>query len=920
MTTILIKKKDTAGAPAAGDLTNSSGGTELAVNTATKRIYTKDAGGNVVELGTNPSVITNNLLFSPDNTYDIGASGASRPRTGYFGTNVIAGGYLQAGANMYMQSGRLYVKTQASDSNGLNIYRSTGDTAYVTDYFDGTLYLGVNNTYQLYMNKSMVYTNSVDATINGVRVGLGQGAISTNTLVGKSSLGSGSVTGGYNTVVGYLSANAITSGNENVAVGSATLNVTVDGVRNTAVGNNALQYNVSGGYNVALGMLAAASVLGSQNVVVGYDALSPAATINVSGNVAVGYQANKNNGGYGNQTAIGHQALLAGGGGTEVAVGFRALYSETNAGGVNTAVGYEAMNAVTGAARNTAMGYRALYGSGSTPSPVDNVAIGYSAMLNAQTGAAYNVAVGGSAGAAVTSGQNSVYVGYQAGTSNQGGSGSTLVGFQAGTTTTVGAQTAIGYRALYQTTVSGSNTAIGYESAYANVRNSSDARLVAVGQQALYGSTQGYESTAVGFRSMFTDLSGRNNTAFGFQAMYGGGAGSGYYNVAIGGDAMSGLTNGFQNVAIGKNALLANNTGSQNVAVGSFALDANTSGTLNVAVGDYAGQAAGTASYNTFLGAVAGYNTTGGANTYVGYGAGYLATTGAENVAVGYLAYDNQTATGDYNVAVGARALYNATSGGSNTAVGRTAAQYLTTAIQTTALGFNAMSSGVVTGNYNTALGVYAGSVVASGDRNLFAGGYAGYTCTGSRNTFVGAMQTNYGSGELVTSGNANTILGSFSGLESGVLDIRTSSNNIVLSDGDGRAQFFGRYYDTSTMAYRLRSGYHSFGTLYSSGAINSGSSTAVNVNGTGNDGSCGFLAIATRWTSVDGGDSFRIYAHGHGNSYNYYTNIAAAEVNSITITESSGVITISNGSANALNYEMVYLNYASGELTRNGY
>ena len=58
MTTILTKKKDTAGAPAPGDLTNSAGGAELAVNTATKRLYTKDSGGNVVEIGTNPSDIT----------------------------------------------------------------------------------------------------------------------------------------------------------------------------------------------------------------------------------------------------------------------------------------------------------------------------------------------------------------------------------------------------------------------------------------------------------------------------------------------------------------------------------------------------------------------------------------------------------------------------------------------------------------------------------------------------------------------------------------------------------------------------------------------------------------------------------------------------------------------------------------------
>ena len=57
MTTILTKKKDTTGAPAPGDLTNAAGGAELAVNTFDKRLYTKDAGGNVVEIGTNPSTI-----------------------------------------------------------------------------------------------------------------------------------------------------------------------------------------------------------------------------------------------------------------------------------------------------------------------------------------------------------------------------------------------------------------------------------------------------------------------------------------------------------------------------------------------------------------------------------------------------------------------------------------------------------------------------------------------------------------------------------------------------------------------------------------------------------------------------------------------------------------------------------------------
>lgn len=68
MATILIKKKDTTGAPVAGNLTNSSGGAELAVNTFDKRLYTKDSGGNVVELGINPTSITTGALTASGTT------------------------------------------------------------------------------------------------------------------------------------------------------------------------------------------------------------------------------------------------------------------------------------------------------------------------------------------------------------------------------------------------------------------------------------------------------------------------------------------------------------------------------------------------------------------------------------------------------------------------------------------------------------------------------------------------------------------------------------------------------------------------------------------------------------------------------------------------------------------------------------
>tara|TARA_Y100000592_G_scaffold42304_1_gene67262 strand:- start:4531 stop:5355 length:825 start_codon:yes stop_codon:yes gene_type:complete len=60
MTTILTKKKDSSGVPATADITSSVGGAELAVNTADKRLYTKNSSNVIVEVGTNPASLNLN--------------------------------------------------------------------------------------------------------------------------------------------------------------------------------------------------------------------------------------------------------------------------------------------------------------------------------------------------------------------------------------------------------------------------------------------------------------------------------------------------------------------------------------------------------------------------------------------------------------------------------------------------------------------------------------------------------------------------------------------------------------------------------------------------------------------------------------------------------------------------------------------
>ena len=90
------------------------------------------------------------------------------------------------------------------------------------------------------------------------------------------------------------------------------------------------------------------------------------------------------------------------------------------------------------------------------------------------------------------------------------------------------------------------------------------------------------------------------------------------------------------------------------------------------------------------------------------------------------------------------------------------------------------------TANANIAVGYQAGYSNTTGGANTFVGETAGYSATtASNNTFIGRE-----AGFYVTTGSKNTILGKYSGNQGG-LDIRTSSNNIVLSDGDGNPRGF---------------------------------------------------------------------------------------------------------------------------------
>jgi hypothetical protein len=201
------------------------------------------------------------------------------------------------------------------------------------------------------------------------------------------------------------------------------------------------------------------------------------------------------------------------------------------------------------------------------------------------------------------------------------------------------------------------------------------------------------------------------------------------------------------------------------------------------------GKGAGSVSTNTAVGASAlAANTTGGGNQAFGVSAGAALTTGNNNTALGRLALATAT-TPDQNTAVGYASLYLTTTGQYNTSVGGGALQNNTTASNNTAVGYQAGYTNT-TGTQNTFIGYQAGYLTTS-SYNCFVGLHAGYSTTGTLNNFFG-----YGAGTSITSGAKNTVVGSYSGNQGG-LDIRTSNNLVVLSDGDGQLLFLG--YGTAT-------------------------------------------------------------------------------------------------------------------------
>jgi hypothetical protein len=226
--------------------------------------------------------------------------------------------------------------------------------------------------------------------------------------------------GNYNTVVGDDAGTAITTGDLMTAVGYRALFTEDTGERSTAVGAYALtaQNSAVENYNTAVGYAAGTAVTtGIQNTLIG--GLAGDALTDADNNVAMGASALTSDTLGSKTTAIGTGTLATQNFTTatdsyNTAVGYFAGLAVTT-GVQNTLIGALAGDAITDANNNTALGYAAL---STNQRGAFNVAVGVGALQIANpSGAAntYNTAVGFDAGNAVTTGWQNTIVGGLAG-------------------------------------------------------------------------------------------------------------------------------------------------------------------------------------------------------------------------------------------------------------------------------------------------------------------------------------------------------------------------------------------------------------------------------------------------------------------------------------------------------------------------
>lgn len=284
--------------------------------------------------------------------------------------------------------------------------------------FSGTGAITVKNTDQLLLSTPPAnyvvagnYANGVGALKN-VTTGFnnfGWGYKALNSLTsGRSNIAIGvdtlkSVTGGTatsasgtymsegdgNVAIGDMTLRALTTGYENVGVGMYNMYALTTGRWNVCLGVQNLELNTTGECNVAIGPYALVTATGSNNVGIGFSVMENQTT---GSNVGIGYVALGGSTTSTRNTAVGSQAMQLCETGTD-----------------NVTVGQEALKNATAPVNCVAIGAYSL--GQATGASTNNTAVGKDALLAITTGSS-NTAVGSGANNALTTQTNATAIGF----------------------------------------------------------------------------------------------------------------------------------------------------------------------------------------------------------------------------------------------------------------------------------------------------------------------------------------------------------------------------------------------------------------------------------------------------------------------------------------------------------------------------
>ena len=571
------------------------------------------------------------------------------------------------------------VGTYAGDALTIGRYNTAvGAYALTTDTIgDYTTAIGQKSLYSQLSDSDNEATHN---TAVGAYAGYYNVTGTGNTWMGlDAGKGASGQSNSNNTGIGDMALFAITTGTTNVAVGSRACYSLTTGGGNVAVGQGALDlattqadYNIAIGQDAINGNWTTADV--NDLVGIGRNALAGVLTAASSGTVAIGYNA--------------LTALTSGA--SNLAIGYNAMLTHTT-GASNIAIGAGAMDDTDagsnslGSAYNIFIGNDAGGGTWTNAAVNYNVGIGNSVMDSALAGVGYTTAVGHNALSAVTSGQYNSVFGTQAGFAITTASDNVAIGKLAMSTHTTGARNiAIGSNAMDDTdagsTSLGSidNIFIGFDAGGGTWVDTASQYNVAIGNYAMDAAMNGaLNNTALGHQSSSALTTGGGNATLGYKTGYI--LTTGTNNVMIGRSAGSATTDVDKAVIIGANSGLADmvtaddgtvsigyyaggaiangHHGNRNVLIGNEAGKLLSRGDGNVAIGEYTLDGTSHANKNTAVGwqaltSMDVSSDTDTNNTAVGFAAGGSVTSGAGNTLVGHTAGDTLT-TGGENTIVG---------------------------------------------------------------------------------------------------------------------------------------------------------------------------------------------------------------------------------------------------------------------------